>query len=303
MYVITGATGNTGKILAMELLSKGKKVRAIARHADKLQALAEKGAEIVVGDISDASFVMKAFEGATAAYLMIPGDLHSLDFSMDQRKIVDNLFEAVKANHVNNVVMLSSIGAHLHEGVGVVNGLAYMEKRFFTLQDTNIVTLRPGYFMENLFGQISIIKEMGIAGTAIKGDLKIPMVATKDIAQVAFGYLNDLNFNGHLVRYVLGPRDVSYNEVIAVLGKAIGNPDLRYEQFSYENAKRGMVQTGFVSENVADLFNALTEAINSGKAIDYHTRTLENSSPTDIKEFAQVFAQVYQVAGKVEFKI
>jgi uncharacterized protein YbjT (DUF2867 family) len=295
MFVITGATGNIGKILVLELLSKGKKIRAIARHRDKLQTLAEKGAEIVVGDLYDAAFAKQAFEGASAAFCLIPPKLQSTEFRKEQQLVADNMFEAVKLNNVKHVVLLSSIGAYLRHGAGVVDGLGYMEEKFLTLKNVNVVNLRPGYFMENLFGQISTIKQMNIAGSPIKGNLKMPMVATKDIAQVAFELLNDLKFSGNTIKYVLGPRDVSYNEVISVLGKAIGIPDLKYVQFSYEDAKNGMVQSGFISPNVAELFNGLAEAVNSGAALNAHTRTHENSSPTSIEEFAQVFAQMYKL--------
>lgn len=301
MYVITGASGNIGKVLAMELLSKGKQVRAIARHPDKLQALADKGAELAIGDIKDPSFVKKAFKGATACYCMIPGDLHSDDLTRDQHHKVNNLFEAVKANNVKYVVLLSSVGAHLREGAGVVDGLGYMEHKFDELKDTNIKILRPSYFMENLFGQIGTIKQMGIIGAPLKSDLKLPMVATKDIAKVAFEHLNSLDFKGNTIEYILGPRDITYNEVAAVLGKAIGKPDLKYVQFSYDEARKSMVQSGFISENVARLFNGLSEAMNNGKALNFHVRTDENSSPTSIEEFASTFVQVYNMPATENF--
>jgi uncharacterized protein YbjT (DUF2867 family) len=296
MYVITGASGNIGNILAMELLSKGKKVRAVARHAEKLQSLAGKGAEIVTGDLTDRSFVLKAFEGATAAYCMIPPEMHSTDFYKYQQLVADNFLEAVKVNHVKYVVLLSSIGAHLRKGAGVVDGLGYMEEIFSALTDTHIVNLRPCYFMENLFGQIGMIKHMGIAGSPINGDLKMPMVATKDIAYAAFRILDDLKFYGHITRYVLGSRDVSYNEIIPILGKAIGIPDLKYVQFSYEDAKNGMLQSGMISENIAGLYNGLSEAINNGTALNAHTRIPENTTRTEIEEFAGVFAHVYSMS-------
>lgn len=294
MYIITGATGNIGKILSMELLSGGKEVKAIGRNTDKLVPLAQKGAKIAIGDLFDLSFVKKAFEGATAAFCMIPGNLHASDLKKDQRQIADNLLEAVKTNQVQHVVLLSSIGAHLREGAGVVDGLGYMEEIFSVLKDTHIINLRPCYFMENLLGQIGTIKNLGITGTSIKGDLKMPMVATKDIAMTAFRLLNDLKFKNHQVQYVLGPRDISYNEATSVLGRAIGKPDLKYVEFSYEDAKNGMVQSGFVSANVADLFNGLSKAINNGTALNFHKRDPANSTPTDIEEFARVFAGAYQ---------
>jgi uncharacterized protein YbjT (DUF2867 family) len=294
MYIITGATGNIGSILTTELLANGKNVRAIARNAEKLKLLAEKGAETMIGDLYNAEFVRRAFEGATEAFCMIPPNPKSSDFKRDQHLITDNLFEVVKSNKVKYVVLLSSIGAHLREGAGVVDGLCYMEKKFSTLTETNIINLRPGYFMENLLGQIRNIKSSGIIGTPINGNLKIPMVATKDIAHVAFMLLNYLQFCSHCTKYVLGPQDISYNEVTSVLGQAIGKPDLKYVELSYEEAERRMVDSGFVSANVAGLYSALSKSFNNGTALNDHKRIPQNSTTTTIQEFSHVFAHVFR---------
>ena len=63
MYVITGATGNTGRAVAEILLAAGKPVRVIGRSEDKLKALADKGAETAVGSLEDEGFLVEAFNG------------------------------------------------------------------------------------------------------------------------------------------------------------------------------------------------------------------------------------------------
>jgi len=293
MYVISGASGNIGKIVALKLLSGGKKVKVIGRSAAKLKDLTDKGAEALVGDLADGVFLKQAYKGAEAVYVMIPPQAHSTDFKAYQKEIADSHLDAVKANGVKHVILLSSIGAHLRKGAGVVDGLGYLEEIFSALKDVNVLNLRPTYFMENILGQIGTIKQMGIAGSPVRGDLRFPMVAVKDIAAVTAKRLSDLRFTGNTVEYVLGPSDVSYNEVAAVMGKAIGKPDLKYVQFSYEDAKKGMVQSGFVSENVAELYNGLSEGLNNGLALNDYKRTPENSTPTSLQDFAQVFAHVF----------
>jgi uncharacterized protein YbjT (DUF2867 family) len=54
MYVILGASGNTGHVVAQKLLSSGKKVRVVGRNSDHLQFLAAEGAEKFVADVTDA---------------------------------------------------------------------------------------------------------------------------------------------------------------------------------------------------------------------------------------------------------
>ena len=57
MYTVLGASGNTGSIIARKLLEKGEKVRVVGRHESKLQQFAQRGAECVIGDVTDAAGV------------------------------------------------------------------------------------------------------------------------------------------------------------------------------------------------------------------------------------------------------
>lgn len=255
MYAITGATGNVGKVVANELLANGKHVVAIGRNVNKMESLIVKGAVSCVGDLQDAAFVKSAFAGMTAVFCIVPLNLHSYESREDQQKIARNYVDAVKSNGIKHVVLLSSVGAHLRNGAGVIDGLADMEIYFSELKDVNVLVLRPNYFMENTLRQVGIIQQMGFMGSALRGDLKIAMVAARDIAEVVVKHLLELDFKGHSVEYVLGPEDISYNQIAGIIGKAIGKPDLKYVQFSYEDEKNGMVKAGVASENVWPSFS------------------------------------------------
>ena len=292
-YVITGATGKIGKIVATELLAKGQSVTVIARNADKLKELADMGAIALAGDSYDREFLTKAFKGADAVFCLLMPDMFAADVFQEQKKISDNYFEALKANNVPNVVLLSSVGAHLRKGAGIVDGLGYMEELLLGLKEANVLNLRPTYFMENTQGLIGTIKQMGIAGTPVKADVKFPMVATKDIGAVAAKRLLDLSFTGNTIEFVLGPRDITYAEVTAIAGQAIGKPELTYMQFPGEDAIKGMVASGFCGEDAARLMVGLAKAINDGTLLDGHQRTEANSTPTTYEEFSQVFAWVF----------
>jgi hypothetical protein len=106
--------------------------------------------------------------------------------------------------------------------------------------------------------------------------------------------MNDLKFKGNTVEYVLGPADHTFNEVTSILGKEIGKPDLKYMQFSYDDAKKAMAGSGYMTENMADLYNQMSEAFNNGKAFSDYKRTPENSTPTRIEDFAKMFAGAYK---------
>jgi len=293
-YVITGATGNIGKVVAKELLAKGQQVKVVGRSADKLQELVALGAKALVGNITDRKFVVDAFAGADAVFCLQSPNMHASDVRKEQNQISENFLEAVKVNNVPNVILLSSIGADLRNGAGVVDGLGHLEELFLQLKNTNVLNLRPSYFMENTFGLIGVIKHMGIAGNPVKGDIKYPFVATKDIGSVAAQRLLDLNFKGNTVEYVLGAKDYCYDEITAIIGKAIGKPDLKYVQFSYEDSAKGMVDAGFCGADAARLMTELAKLINSGALDAKVERTSANTTPTSYEDFVQTFAWVYQ---------
>lgn len=296
MYAITGATGNTGSLIARDLLSNGKKVRAIARNADKLNVFTSRGAEIMAGDIFNSNFVKVAFKGMQAVYCIIPPNPLSADFRRDQLELAQNYADSIVENGVEYVVILSSVGAHLRKGAGIIDGLADMEQILSNLPGVNVISLRAGYFMENVMSQTDIIKNMGILGSPLRGDLAFPIVATKDIAEVATRHLMNLDFNGFSIEYVLGPRNYTYNEIASIIGKAIGKPDLKYVQFSYEDTENAMRKMGSFSDNVLRLFTGMVESFNNGSALSDYKRTEQNSTPTTFEEFAQNFASVYEEA-------
>lgn len=292
MYVITGATGNTGKEIAEALLAADKKVRVIGRSADKLKSLAGKGAEAAVGSLDDAAFVTKAFTGATAVYAMIPPDLQTPDMRAYQNRIGETITNAVRGAGVKHIVALSSVGAHLPKDAGVVQGLYDFEQMLNKLDGTNVLHLRPTYFMENLFWQIGTVKQMNIFGSPIKGDTRFPIVATKDIAVIATKRLVKLDFSGKSVQYILGARDVTYNELAQVLGKAIGK-EAPYVQFPYDDARNAMIGMG-MSAGVADAFIEFQKSMNDGKITSDAKRDVNSTTTTTIEEFAQIWAGAYR---------
>ncbi len=295
MYVIIGATGNTGKPIALALLKAGKKVRIISRNAQKAKELVENGAELFLGDSSNVDVLKKAFEGANAVYAMVAIDFATLDMTAAQVKQATAIAEALKFAKVKYVVSLSSQGAHLEKDSGVVLGLHKMETLFDQIEGLNTLHLRPTYFMENSMGMIGMIKNMGIMGSPVKPNLKFPIIATKDIAEYAIKRLLALDFSGHNVQDLLGKKDVSYPEIAKVYGKAIGKPELSYIETTYDDFKNAMVGQMGASANVADNFNVFVKAFNEGRITEKAKRDHESTTPTGIEDFASTFAYVYNM--------
>src|ERR1700757_4094354 len=289
MYVILGASGNTGSIIADSLLSKGKKVRVVGRDAGRLQRFVRQGAEAFTGDVSDAAALAKAFTGARAAYLLLP----PITSREDQERESDAIAKAVTKSGLRYAVYLSSYGAHVPEGTGPVTGLHSSEQKLNAIGDLHVLHLRAAYFMENNLAAISMIQETGIFGHALLPDLKLPMMATRDVGNYAAQRLLDLDFSGKQTRELLGERDLSMAEATAIIARGIGKPDPRYVQFPYDQVQQVLEQMGMPPTKAA-VYIEMFKAINAGVLAAQEPRSRENTTPTSFEEFVQeIFAPAY----------
>src|ERR1035438_9476202 len=153
MYVITGATGNTGSVVAERLLAEGGKVRVVGRDPKRLERFAQKGAESFIADATDAGALTDAFVGAKAVYGMIPPNIASPDVGAYEEVASDALRCAIEKNGIKYAVVLSSVGADKSHGTGPVAGLHSLEKKHERTPGLNALFLRAGYIMENLLPQ------------------------------------------------------------------------------------------------------------------------------------------------------
>lgn len=294
MYAITGATGNTGSVVANHLLTRGQKVRAIGRDTGRLQSLVSHGAEPFTADLIDPERLTGAFTSTQAVYAMMPPLLTSEDYRAHQDRVVEALASAIERSRVKFVVSLSSIGADKPDRTGPVVGLYHLEQRLNRIPGINLLHLRAGYFMENTLPQAGIIPATGTAIGPLLPDLKLPMIATRDIGIAAAEALSRLDFTGHQTRELLGERDISMAEVTSIIAKAIGRPGLQYVQASDEQLRPALIQMG-MSRNVADLILELSASLNAGHARALEARSPANTTPTSYETFvAEEFVPLYK---------
>jgi len=273
MYVVLGASGNTGHVVARNLLARQKKVRVVGRSAAQLQPFASQGAETFIGDVTDAAAVTQALQQADSAYVMIPPDLASNDPLGHYDRVGDAIAAAVRNSKVKNVVALSSIGTDKPSQTGPVVGLHNFEQKLSQIAGTNVLFLRAGYFMENTLPQVAAVRMMGAVAGPLRPDLTLPMIATRDIGAAAAEALLRLDFRGTQTRELLGQRDLDYTDVAAIIGKAIGKPDLKYVQPPNDQVRGALVQSG-MSEKLGELILEMAASLNSG-----YMRALEPRTP------------------------
>jgi uncharacterized protein YbjT (DUF2867 family) len=294
MYTVLGATGNIGSVITKKLLEKGEKVRVVGRNAARLQQYVHRGAEAFVADIKDAEALAGALTGTRAAFLMMPPGMTSPDYRAEQEIESDAISAAAKNAGLQYAVNLSSIGAQAPSGTGPILGSHEFERKLNAVERLNVLHLRPAYFMENHLSAVQMIQMMGIFGGALKPDLKIPMIATRDIGAYAAERLLKLDFSGKQTQELLGERDLSMAEVAAIISRGISKPDLRYAQFSYEQVEQTLVKMGLSTKTAAYLIE-MFQGLNQGVVAGLEPRSTANTTATSIETFVkEVFAPAYQ---------
>lgn len=259
MFIVLGASGNTGKVVAETLLTQKKKVRVVLRDAAKGQAWKEAGADVSIADVEDGAALKRAFSGAEGAYVLLPPNFSSSQVRVDNNRRASAIAAAVEAAGVPHVVMLSSVGAQQAHGTGPVLGLRDAEATF-TRAHAAVTFVRAAYFMENWGGALYAVAQ-GVLPTFLLADKAIPMVATRDIGTAVARLLAE-GGSGKRVIELAGPREYSPRDVAAALTRIVGKP-IAVQQAPEEAMAPALMGAGMNAE-WARLFQELTHGLNAG---------------------------------------
>lgn len=184
MYIVSGATGNTGSIVAKTLLEKGLPVRVIVRSEEKGAKFAKLGAEIAVADLQNSDALTEALQGCKVLYLMNPPNYQAEDQFVETEKVIESFQTAIENSALEKIVVLSSIGGHLSSGTGNILTAYKLEQAFGDLE-IPVTFIRAGSFMENWNSVLEVAKTQGILPSFYQPlDRKVPQVAAADIGRV-----------------------------------------------------------------------------------------------------------------------
>jgi uncharacterized protein YbjT (DUF2867 family) len=264
MFVVLGATGNTGSAVVETLLSKKQPVRIIVRSADKAAAWKAKGAEIAVASLDDVPALIKAFEGATGVYLMVPPNYGATAWLADQQARMDRAAEAVRKSGIGHVVFLSSIGGQLPSGTGPIRAVHYGEGKLVGAVK-HITILRPPSFMENWAPVIGAAKAQGVLPTFVAPQVKIPTISTRDIGRIGAEQLL-AGGQGRRVVELAGPEEYSADQAAEALGAILGRQVVA--QHAPLSAVVPTYKSFGFSDEAAQLFEEMYTAFSKG-AIGY----------------------------------
>ena len=262
MYVVAGATGQTGRAVADALLDGGHGVTILARDEGKASGWKAKGARIAVADLGDEAALARALQGAAGAYLLVPPDYSASDYLADRRRLARSIGRAVSSSGIPHVVLLSSTGAHRAEDTGMILAPRSGEEAIVPAA-RGVTVLRAAYFLENWAPVLGSAKENGVFPTFLTPDRKLPMVATRDIGSTAADALVH-PAGGTRVIELAGPEDESPNDLARILSALLGR-DVRAEPAPLSAVVPTFRSFG-LSEGAARLSEEMFAAINQGRA-------------------------------------
>lgn len=213
--VITGATGNTGQVVAAECQQRGAPFVAMARSASNREVLAEAGYETVHGDFDDPATLVDALTGAAKAYLVCTPDERLIE---RETAFID----AAKAAGVKHIVKCS---AYLAD----VNGATQNLRSHGTIEQVLIESgldytiFRPTGYMQTftLFGW-EMVQKAGVLSLPL-GNGGMPLVDVRDVAAVAVKALTEPGHEGQIYN-VTGPESLTLYDIAAIMERALGRP-------------------------------------------------------------------------------
>jgi uncharacterized protein YbjT (DUF2867 family) len=256
VYVIMGGTGHVGSATADSLLARGEAVTIVTRSAEHADEWRRKGADIAEADVEDVASLRAALRLGRRAFLLNPPADTSTDTDAVERRTVAKILAALEDSGLEKVVAESTGGAQPGDRIGDLNVLWELEQG---LQAKAIPAAfnRAAYYMSNWDGQLDRVRSTGELSTLFPADLALPMVAPRDLGEVAAARLvSSLDDTG--VRYVEGPRLYSSNEVAAAFSKALGQP-VKVKVTPRDQWKQAFVGMGF-SEAAAESYARMTAA-------------------------------------------
>ena len=257
--IIVGASGQVGSYIIDRLVANEIPTIAVVRDPNKLK---NSNLPFRQADLFNTDQVVKAFYGATTAFLLTPENPSSNDIIDDTKKIIENYRKAIEANKIKRIICLSSIGAHIEGKSGNLIMSKLLEKSFDNFNIEKIF-VRPSYYFSNWLGYLSTIEQFGILPTFFPEELPIEMLSPLDlaffIAEIIAKPIGQTTTN---VYELVGPK--TYNSIdISRAFSSVLNKEVFLQSIPRDKWKETLLSVGFTS-NSADNLIDMTQAVVDG---------------------------------------
>lgn len=282
--VIGAAAGNIGRRVAELVLAAGADAVLLVRQPEALPTHLLRQARIETVDLADAEGVVAASRGADALFWLVSPHLGAPDWEQWYQAVGAAGAAALRENGIPRAVLVSSLGAGAAPGLGTVSYIGDTERRF-NETGASVVHLRPGYFMQNLLLQATLMVREGLVAYPYAEDHDIPWVSAVDIAAAAGRYLLDPTWAGQWARNLMGPANLTLPQCAAIIAELWGRP-VRYQRQSYPDLQQRLAQLGVSARGQAELMQ-LYQALGDPSGVYATPRTPEAVTPTTFREFVR----------------
>ena len=285
MIVITTPTGDVGHQVVENVLKSDEPVRVIVRDASRLSSQVRERVEVVQGSHSDAEVVGKAFAGADAVFWLVPPDPHAAGLEAAYLDFSGPACDAFISQGISRVVGVSALGrgTPVAGNAGLVTASLAMDD-LIAGTGVNYRALTMPSFMDNLLNQVGAIKDQGMFFSPVSGDRKHPTCATGDIAAVAARLLLDDSWSGQGSVPVLGPEDLSSNDMAQIMTEVLGMP-VRFQQIPADAFRARLTGSGMseaMAQGMVDMMTAKDQGLDNGEP-----RTPEATTPTTFRQWCE----------------
>ncbi len=285
MIVVTAPTSNIGRQVLERLIASGEPIRVIARDPSRLPAQTRDRVEVVQGSHRDQSIVDRAFEGADAVFWLVPADPRAESVEAAYVDFARPACDAIRRRGVQRVVGISALGrgTAVAGSAGFVTG-SLAQDDLIASTGVNLRVLTMPSFMDNILRQAQPIKTQGMFFSPISGDRKLPACATRDIAAVAAKLLLDTAWTGQGHVAVLGPEDLSFNDMARIMTEVLGRP-VRFQQIPLEAYRSRFIEMGMseaMAQGMTDMARAKNEGLDNAEP-----RTPESTTPTSFRQWCE----------------
>lgn len=254
----------------------------MARDPDRLPADVRDRVQVVLGSHRDRDVVERALEGADALFWLVPADPTPpsiydayVGFSLPAA-------DAIHHHDVPRVVTVSALGRGAQRYAGHASASLAMDD-LIRSTGAHVRVLANPSLMDNVDRQVASLRDRGVLSGTLPGEQKLPTVATRDIAAAAVPLLLDHTWTGQDTVDLLGPEDLSQNDLAAILTDVLGKP-VRYERGDRAQDKQAFLSYG-MSDAVAQALIDMDLAKEHG--IDTVVpRTPQNTTPTTFRQWA-----------------
>jgi len=285
MIIITTPTGAIGHQVLERVLRGEEPIRVIARDPSGLPSHVRERVDIVRGSHGDTTVVNQAFAGADSVFWVVPPDPRAQTVDGAYLDFTRPACAAFKSQGIKRVVGISALGrgtpAAAH--AGLVTASLKMDDLIASTGVHYRAVTNPS-FMDNLLRQVELIKNQGMFSLPISGDLKQPSACTRDIAATAAKLLLDQSWNGVGSVPVLGPEDLSYNDMATIMSEVLGKP-VRFQEAPGQAFKARLLERG-MSEAMAqanlDMWDAYNQGLDAAEP-----RTPQSTTPTSFRQWCE----------------